>query len=51
MGATWARIMDTKLLERQQGKNESYWPVGIAGSTFMCLILKVWSNRMHRVFG
>lgn len=51
MGATWARIMDTKLLERRQGKHESYWPVGITGSTFMCLILKVWLQRMRQIYG
>ncbi|KAF9010688.1 hypothetical protein BDQ17DRAFT_1234391 [Cyathus striatus] len=38
--AAWARVLDTNLLERRQGKDETYWPVGITGSTFMCLILK-----------
>ena len=41
MCATWARIMDTDLLERREGKEESYWPIAISESTFMCLILKV----------
>ncbi|KAJ4486150.1 hypothetical protein J3R30DRAFT_3444617 [Lentinula aciculospora] len=38
--ATWVCILDTNLLERRVGKDESYWPIGITGSTFMCLILK-----------
>ena len=40
--ARWVPLLDTKTLERlREGKREeSYWPVAVAGGRFHCIILK-----------
>lgn len=37
---TWARTLDSKKLDRREGKDESYWPFAVTGETFRCLVLK-----------
>jgi hypothetical protein len=41
---TWARVLDTNALDRQQEdtfKQESYWPIGASQDVFSCIIVKV----------
>ena len=40
MQGRWIPILDTNTLARRQGKDESYWPIGLSGKLFLCLILK-----------
>ncbi|KAG9026461.1 hypothetical protein FRB95_008833 [Tulasnella sp. JGI-2019a] len=36
----WVPALDTNLLSRKVGKSETYWPVGLSGKDFLCIILK-----------
>lgn len=41
MQARWVPLLDTNTLARREGKQESYWPIGVNDASFMCIILKV----------
>ena len=38
-------MLDTNTLARREGKDESYWPVGVSLTEFSCIILKV--SELH----
>ncbi|KAG8715772.1 hypothetical protein FRC11_000067 [Ceratobasidium sp. 423] len=38
--ARWVPVVDSNLLSRRVGKDETYWPVGLSSSQFHCIILK-----------
>ena len=40
LSATWIRILQTGRIAQGMGGSKSYWPVGVMGDMFFCLILK-----------
>ncbi|KAG5438186.1 hypothetical protein PCANB_003037 [Pneumocystis canis] len=46
--AKWVPLLDTNLMGRKKGKDESYWPVAVANQKFHCIILK--GNEKHPYF-
>ncbi|ELU41952.1 WD40 domain-containing protein [Rhizoctonia solani AG-1 IA] len=36
----WVPVLDSNMLSRRVGKDETYWPVGLSSSQFHCIILK-----------
>ncbi|KAK4685805.1 chromosome transmission fidelity protein 4, partial [Tremellales sp. Uapishka_1] len=38
--ARWVPLLDSKSLPRKEGKQETYWPVGVTSTHFTCVILK-----------
>lgn len=41
--ARWVPLLDSRTLQKE-GRQESYWPVGVTDSHFTCVILKVRTN-------
>ena len=39
LSATWMRILDTGRIKQGSSSGKSYWPVGVMGDMFFCLIL------------
>lgn len=39
--ARWVPVLDTNTLARREGKQESYWPVGLTEAQAHVIILKV----------
>lgn len=45
--AQWLPVLETNLLQRRAGKDESYWPVAVADNKFHCIILKGADRHPH----
>ena len=39
LAAMWTRILHTGQIQRVTGGRRSYWPVGVVGHQFFCLVL------------